>query len=140
MSRYLGLGSVVALLCPLGCSHDGFLVSPNGATHSGIIVSGSVAHVSGALQDGLSDSGIVVLAKREGRTERLVGVTQSGKAFCIHLRPEATARTQHTEVSVEWGSDPDEQFWRTFTKIVRRMQEKPASPSGNAEAPHSVRD
>jgi hypothetical protein len=78
----------------------------------------------------LCDAGIAVLAKQDGRNERLVGKTKSGKVFCIHLRPDNVARSESTVVSVEWGRDPDEQFWRTLTGLLASMQETAVSPSG----------
>jgi hypothetical protein len=128
MSRYLGLSRVVALFWVLGCSHDGVLVQSTGPGRPGLVVQGSVAHVSGKLQDGLCDAGIAVLAKKDGRNERLVGKTESGKLFCLHLRPETSASKENTVVSIEWGRDPDEQFWRTLTGLLASIQETSASP------------
>jgi hypothetical protein len=129
MSRCLGLRSVAALLCVLGCSHDGFLAPSTGPGRPGLVVEGSVAHVSETLQDGLCDAGIAVLAKRDGRNERLVGTSKSGKVFCLHLRPATAASSKSTVVSVEWGEDSDEQFWRTVTGLLLSTQETLASPA-----------
>ena len=123
MSRCLGLSCVATLLCVLGCSHDGFVVPSTGPEHSGLVVAGSVTYVSGTLVDELCDAGIAVVAKRDGRNERLVGITKSGKVFCLHLRPETAASSKSTEVSVEWGQEPDEQFWRTLTRLLGSMQD-----------------
>jgi hypothetical protein len=114
MSRYLGLSHLVALLCVMGCAHDGVLVRSTSPGRPGFVVEGSVTHVSETLQNGLCDAGIGVLAKQDGRNERLVGKTKAGKLFCLHLRPETAASSESTVVSVEWGRDPDEQFWQTL--------------------------
>jgi hypothetical protein len=123
MSHCLELIGVAALLCVLGCTHDGFLAPPAGPVRSGIVVTASVARVSETLQNGLCDAEIAVLAKREGRNERLVGTTKSGKMFCLQLRPGTAAGSESTVVSVEWGRDPDEQFWRTVVKLLENTQE-----------------
>ena len=123
MSRCLGLSGVAMLLCVLGCSHDGFVVPSTGPEHSGLVVAGSVTYVSGTLVDGLCDAGIVVVAKHDGRNERLVGITKAGKVFCLHLRPETATTSKNTVVSVKWGQEPDEQFWLTFTRFVGSMQD-----------------
>jgi hypothetical protein len=129
MSRYLSLSRLVALLCVMGCSHDGVLVRSTSPGRPGFVVEGSVAHVSAMLQDGLCDAGIGILDKQDGRNERLVGKTKSGKLFCIHLRPELAASTESTVVSVEWGRDPDEQFWQTVTGLLVSTQETLTSPA-----------
>jgi hypothetical protein len=135
VSRCLGLSRVAALLCVLGCSHDGFLVPSTGPERSELVVAGSVTYVSGTLVDGLCDAGIAVVAKRDGRNERLVGITKSGKVFCVHLRPETAASSKSTVVSVEWGQDPDEQFWRTFTRLLGSMRETLATHREDASLP-----
>jgi hypothetical protein len=48
------------------------------------------------------------------------------------LSPDTAASGKSTVVNVEWGKEPDEQFWRTVTKILKNMQEMLASPSDNA--------
>jgi hypothetical protein len=113
----------------MGCSHDGVLMQSTSPGRPFFVVEGSVAHVSGTLQDGLCDAGIGVLAKQDGRNEPLVGKSRSGKLFCLHLRPETSASNESTVVSVEWGRDPDEQFWQAVTGLLVSTQEKLASPA-----------
>jgi len=124
MPRLLALIGVAALMCLAGCTHDGFLVQPAAADRPTLVVAGTVAEVSGLLQDKLS---IPVIAKREGPRERLVGVTRSGKSFCLHLRPAASTKGDYTVVAIEWGNEPDEQFSRTVSKILKGTAEKKAS-------------
>jgi hypothetical protein len=79
--------------------------------------------VSQTLQDDLTDAGIAVLAKREGRNERLVGTTKAGKMFCLHLHSAPAVDSVQTVVTVEWGREPDERFWQTVTGLLEDMQE-----------------
>jgi hypothetical protein len=116
MPRSLALTGVSALMCLVGCTHDGFLVQPAGSDRPTLVVAGTVSEVSALLQDKLS---IPVIAKPDGPRERLVGVTRSGKSFCLHLRPAASAKGDYTVVCIEWGKDPDEQFSRTVTKVLK---------------------
>jgi hypothetical protein len=121
MFRCPRLSGLAAFLCVLGCSHDQLLVSPAVQEYSGVVVPRSVGYVSATLQDALFDAGIPVVAKRDGYNQRLVGMTKSGKVFCLHLRPLPEARNQSTVVSVEWGRDADEQFWNTINDLLRAL-------------------
>ena len=119
MARCLRLFGVAGLLCAQGCLPDAFVVRSPEPQRPHLMVHDSVNHVSGTLQDGLSDLGILVVPKRVGQDQRLVGVTKSGKAYCLHLRAGKDANGESTVVSIEWGRDPDEQFWRTVTKLLK---------------------
>jgi hypothetical protein len=120
MPRLWALIGVAALMCLAGCTHDAFLIQP-AATDRPLAVAGTVSEVSILLQDKLS---VPVIAKRDGPRERLVGVTRSGKSFCLHLRPTATAKGDYTVVAIEWGNDPDEHFTQMVRKILKGTAEK----------------
>jgi hypothetical protein len=119
MSRCLGLIVAGALLCVVGCSLDGFLAPSTTSDPQQFVVAESLNHVSGVLQDSLCEAGIMVLANREGQKERLAGVTESGKIFCIHLCAGAGAGGKRTVVRIQWDREPDEQFWRMVTRLLK---------------------
>ena len=92
MSRNVGLSGIALLICALGCFHNGVRAPSVGPTRPGLVVPASVATVSQTLQDDLTDAGIAVLAKREGRNERLVGTTKAGK--------KPTTKTENVVVTI----------------------------------------
>jgi hypothetical protein len=125
MSRRLGLSGLVALVCVLGCTHDQFVAQPSEAEHFQVVAAGSVSQVSGVLQDGLSEAGILVVAKRAGSSQRLAGITESGKTYCLILQPHPESPSKRTVVSAEWGGkEPNRDFWKSVTKLLAQIPEK----------------
>jgi hypothetical protein len=119
MARCLSLYGITALLSALGCLPGAFVVQSPEVEPGRLIVQDSVAHVSGNLWEELSDLGILVIPKRVGQDQRLAGMTKSGKAYCLHLRPGKDGNGEITVVSIQWGGDPDAKFWQTVIKLLK---------------------
>lgn len=116
MSRFMGVGCIIALLLVAGCSPDLLRVPFLGQARPQRIVTGSVVEVSCRLQEALSGAGISVLSKLQGDDLRLAGQTKTGKVFCFHLRKEQTPGAQKTRIILQWDREPDEDFWRTIVQ------------------------
>jgi hypothetical protein len=117
MSRRVAVCAGAMLLASFGCSLGPIqvgLADPHGQQR---VVVGSVERVTVALEEGLADAGISVVAKRDAGEVRLVGKTKSGQAFCLLLRPEK-GQGEKVAVVAKWGRDPDEAFWKTVEEVL----------------------
>jgi hypothetical protein len=120
MLRSLAVFAVV-LLSAVGCSSTAFLLNLGSWGGPQLQADGSVNEVMVVLQARLADADISVVTKSEDSQVRLVGITPAGKAFCLVLRPDHSARRKKTVIRVEGDAAGDEMLWR----LVRAALERP---------------
>lgn len=85
------------------------------------VVTGTVAQTAAKLQDGFREARIDVISKQAGEEYRLAGQSNSGTAFCLHLRQKKVGGTTKTLVSMWWDLGGDEELW----KLVRQWLKAP---------------
>src|SRR5260370_5591864 len=126
------VGAGVLLLLAAGCAPNLLTVSNAGREGKEPVVEGSVARVSAELQTTLAEAGIAVIEKGHDSVVRLTGRTRSRKLFCLLLRPAEGPGRDRTVLTVKWGGEPDEEFWRL---VLQTVPTAPANRSNQAEQP-----
>jgi len=118
MSRLVWIVGVAAALMAAGCLTGSFLGRSQGVVSGPRVVAGSVNAVSQAIQQGLCEVGIAAVEKRDHEDVLLVGVTGTGKVFCVRLRAQKAQESARTAVSIQWDREADETFWRTVVELL----------------------
>jgi hypothetical protein len=112
------VSAALLLAAAAGCFGNAFVAPPVNLGGSRQVVAGTPGQVSAILEAGLGEAGIAVLVKRQGGEVRLVGQTDSGKAFCLYVKRVQAAKGQKTVVSVHWDGQPDEHIWNTVVDLL----------------------
>jgi hypothetical protein len=119
MSRCLGMAVAGALLLAVcGCSLDAFLAPSAVPYGPKTVAAGSLSRVCAKLQDGLSDSGIMVQMNRVGSDLRLAGISKTQTVFCLHMSGQKDATGNKTLIRMQWDRGGDDELWQLILKIL----------------------
>src|SRR5712691_13553419 len=105
MTRYAGMVCAGALVwVAAGCLSSSLQVASFGPTAKPHVVDGSVDQVAVTLSAALTQAGIAVIEKRQGREVLLVGAARSGKLFRLRLERAKGEPGERTALSVKWDT------------------------------------
>jgi hypothetical protein len=131
MRHCLGKACAVMLVFALaGCTIDTFLNRQIVVWGPKVVVPGSVAEVSAKLRDGLSESGLLVNAKRTESEYRISSVwKESGTVFCLHLQQMNDEDGIKTRVRMQWDRGGNQELWQLILKILNAPSDSDTSAS-----------
>ena len=125
----------VLMLAIAGCTLDSFLMPGAVVFGPKLVVAGTVGEVSSKLQDGLSESGIMLGINRVGADLRIAGVAPKTRtAFCLHLTEKKIGRGVKTLVRMQWDRGGDEELWQRILAILSTPADDNADTSKAPDA------
>jgi hypothetical protein len=117
MSGRIGVSCAAALLLAVAGCMPSFLAL-TAAPRQKHLVAAPVGTVAAMLETGLNEAGVSVLTKRINGEVRLAGQTETGKIFCLYVRPEKGEGGAQTAVVVRWDREADEAFWHSVVEML----------------------
>jgi hypothetical protein len=130
MSRPVGAVCAVTLLLAAGCSSLALMLSGPRPERKQQVIACPMDQVSAHLQATLGRAGITVTTTPEGQGLRLDGITRLGRKFVLRLTRQPTDMGEKTRITLDWETDPDEQFWLTVLEML-----VPLAPPGSTDTP-----
>jgi hypothetical protein len=114
MSRPAMFWIGLILFLAAGCVRDAYLAQPPSAPRYTRVLKGTPTRVASGLEVGFGSIDMPILRKRDQKEIRLVGTSNSGRPFCVHVRAGTAGSAATTVVSVQWDGEPDEQLWKAI--------------------------